>query len=487
MSRTMNRAIQNTKLSILYHTSSGVIIATGIEADESWKSDKYHNDTYVPNILTELYGSYLSKKRQDYPNTLQDEVIMQEFIRVLQNCLEQKKRYFKIPSWEFHYVFTLPTIWDVEMRDEIRSLFFKAGLVQEHDHPDRLLLITELESRVRYIQSTDLGFPGTQLDNGRQYTMYALDFDEEVLIQMEIFSAHYPPTSIDSKRIPRLLEMSQFTIPYQIEKRVYIEACLEERYNIMLSPDLLNLLTNESDVPWDAKEKQRYHDPTVTKFHVDAMHIPFQKYFAYKPFKGLRDLYKGEYNLDTSEIKVIELITIGDIYTDLSDIIKAIFLQQMDPMFQDTSKGTEKIISTETKVKVSPKVNTIMFPCTENFSQSSDRQILLKFLEKWSEEYDEQQGLSLMKKQIKSANKFRDPKVISASAEKRSFDFYYSPSYFINVDITLTTVNFLILYEEEGNFDIIETEIEQCGIRSFDNFIVHSSLHERPLIKITKR
>ncbi|KAG2211006.1 hypothetical protein INT47_000166 [Mucor saturninus] len=298
-----------------------------------------------------------SEYEQDYPNTLQNEVIMQEVIRVLQDSLEQKKRYFKIPSWEFHYVFTLPTIWDVKIRDEIRSLFFKAGLVQDHDHPDRLLLINELESRVRYIQSTDLGFPGTQLDNGRQYTMYALDFDEEVLIQMEIFSVHYPATSIDSKRIPRLLEMSQFTIPYQIEKRVYIEACLEERYNIMLSPELLNLLTNESDVPWDAKEKQRYHDPRVTKFHVDAMHIPFQRYFAYKPFRGLRDLYKGEYNLDTSEIKTSQ--------------------------------------------------------------------------------------------------------VISASAEKRSFDFYNSPSYFINVDITLTTVDFLILYEEEGNVDIIGTEIEQ--------------------------
>lgn len=216
----------------------------------------------------ELYEWYLSTKTQDYPNTLHNGVIMQEVVRVLRDNLEEKKNYFKIPDWGFHYVFTLPSIWEVEMKDVIRPIFSQAGFVQEHDHWDRLLFVTELESRVRYVQSTDLGFPGTKLDNGRQYVMYSLDFNREIAVQMDLFTAHYSPISDDGKQVPRLLKTNQFVIPYQIEKRVHIQICVEQRHNIMLSSKLLDILTHESDVTWNGKEKQRYHDPAVTKFHV---------------------------------------------------------------------------------------------------------------------------------------------------------------------------------------------------------------------------
>lgn len=191
------------------------------------------------------------------------------------------------------------------------------------------------------------------------------------------------------------------------------------------------------------------------------MHIPFQNYIAYKPFKGLHDLYKGEYTLDKSQIEVIESLTIGDIYTDLSDSIKVILIQQIDGVFRKTDKEKAKIINPEVEVKVTPKVNTIMFPCTEEFAQSCDRQLLLKFLEKWSQEYDEQQGLyklmkfqytqgespsfvidsqnisfgglSLMKLNHKKANKYGRPKIIPAHKIENRFESNCTPDFYIDI------------------------------------------------------
>lgn len=227
-------------------------MALGVEAEKRKCEDNQKNIFYTNNIFLELYNNYLKRRFKSCRPALSEannqancadnryEMLVQQGVKRslqhLQKCDPSALiRVTTDPDMQCHYAITLPTIWEIEVREElIRPLFIESGLIAKHDTPSRLLFFSQLESDFRYIQSLDqdkcLKMNST-IKNGQQYIMCELKLTQnELLVNVDLFSAHYPPitTSTDNSFKVKLLESTSFAIALDLEIKQNIEKRLKK-------------------------------------------------------------------------------------------------------------------------------------------------------------------------------------------------------------------------------------------------------------------
>lgn len=177
--------------------------------------------------------------------------------------------------------------------------------------------------------------------------------------------------------------------------------------------------------------------------------LPFQRFFAYQPFKYLEEYQFEGLHLEQSEIEAIKSITIEDIYVDHLSSIRLAFIDQMD----DLLSYTGNVGNTGT--------TTILILYEEKCIRTFDQIVLLKHFEKWSKVYEEKNSLYklithgsgpcesssfnihsydkpngtfyLVKNHIKESNKRRDPTIIPATTKELGFKNSSKPRYVINI------------------------------------------------------
>ncbi|KAG2193498.1 hypothetical protein INT47_005023 [Mucor saturninus] len=207
----------------------------------------------------------------------------------------------------------------------------------------------------------------------------------------------------------------------------------------------------------------------------------------------------NEYNLEQSNIDFIESVTIKDIYEDFPEISETTFTDQMNSMFQHSDKANITAILIHT-IDRTPMWDWIF---------------LTKHIDKWFQEYGEQQrrcelmtfikndiecvnlkldafdrmkGCSnLVINPIKESNKNRDPAITTANSKDIWSEESLGPVYFINLDILQTEVKVNFTYVGENNNTKKPAKNIQCNIKSLDSFIACSKLGQRPSLRMTNR
>lgn len=89
-----------------------------------------------------------------------------------------------------------------------------------------------------------------EIEYGKQYLLYTLDFDGEVRVNLKLISAQYPLfNAIDQSYAPQLLKAVQFTVPFKLkDRREWIKVCLEKRCTTKLTAKLIDILTYKSGI-----------------------------------------------------------------------------------------------------------------------------------------------------------------------------------------------------------------------------------------------
>lgn len=107
-------------------------------------------------ILSELTRVY-NKPKEDLDS--EDEQLLEAFRAFIKDVMDFSMDSISSGSnsggnfMNFHYVFVVPTGWDLEIRkDFLRPIFVQAGLISKSDDPNRLIFYNELEALLHHIQ-----------------------------------------------------------------------------------------------------------------------------------------------------------------------------------------------------------------------------------------------------------------------------------------------------------------------------------------------
>ncbi|KAI7889097.1 uncharacterized protein EV154DRAFT_515796 [Mucor mucedo] len=482
--------------SIIYNTNNGSVIARGLSATTASKSKRYQkNICYVPNVFTELHGVYLREQHGLYNSRRHDIIIIYAVVKCLQDEVDDWEKTLESSKQDFRYAFTLSTNWDNNIQKKLlHPILILAGFIDEKDHNDRLLVFSKLEVLYESIKwfyhcnSEDL-----KIIIGRQYAICSLDFDNGVCVDLELFSVQYPLlTAIDSNYVPQSLKSVNFRLPFKLtDSKAWMKRILETRCSTKLAPKFIKMMTLEIKNIQSFDYTQRTHPPRKLSNNsygdVAFTEMTVQEFFDYQPFNRLKYLTYEKFNLTKTEISNIKLLTMNDIYDIYEEFFhgaKTFFMDQIGALFKDVS---------------GPKVSELFIVFTDKFKQGRNTFVLLKLVEKWLKEYGDQQvshrimahnneserkitlcsGKGLL--QRGKSNKHRDPKIVSANTKVESF----KPIYFINIDFLPTTVNLLITQTEENNQAKNLAEKDQLDIQPLSKFFIRPNVYGRQVLCIS--
>ncbi|KAG2190669.1 hypothetical protein INT47_006656 [Mucor saturninus] len=154
---------------------------------------------------------------------------------------------------DYNYLFVVPTRWNDDIQEDLlRPLYIRAGLIQNQDHPDRLLFFSQLDFDFCYLQYLEDDMPtysmNTKIGNGKHYILYAFNFSDTILsVTLDLFSAHYSPVlTTKGKYVPRVLNSVYFTVPLSND--------VQEGYIDSERIDQLSNANKRSEDEWEQSE-----------------------------------------------------------------------------------------------------------------------------------------------------------------------------------------------------------------------------------------
>ncbi|KAI7881208.1 uncharacterized protein EV154DRAFT_523540 [Mucor mucedo] len=418
---------KQTKASILYNAKTEDILATGDEADYRKFSEADENTVfYINNIMIKLNDIYL-KNAQDH--NAHDRMTLAGVVLFLQNLTKdysQGKTISHKSYLDYHFAVTLPTHWDLNIREKmLRPLFIQAGLVSADDHHDRLLFFSQLDGDFRHLQSLDHNGSSrinTRLANGRQYVMYKLKLvDRKLIVTMDLFSAHYPAvTAIDDKYVSKALHSVYFTVS--------------------LDPMSANNFNSGIIVP---------------------INVFFDNTLASTKEIFIREMNKVSTGSDG------RLVTAIIITPELRMGIYASFEHQFVFILRAWLKEYDQ-----------EKFNNDFMTFGKELAISSDI-LIFDTMERTEEK---------IRQQIQVSNKRRPPSIIAKSNNAdENLSNRQRPNHLINLDITYKEVSISCVFTENKKAAENSMNYEVCDIQPLDNFFIQSSLYQRPVLQLTNR
>jgi hypothetical protein len=260
----------------VYNRENGEVLSSGYDAlktnRDSENSIHKDNEIYLDSFQSELYRIYLeSKGDRSSKNTLILQVVG-KFLKLLfdeaktdvMTAFEQPmaKTFPSALLDSFHFIIIVPDEWEYDIRDKvIRTLFIAADLIEESDHPKRLLFFTEMESFLQQFQSFDyrhfIFTDGRQFDINRDlkigfsYVRYTINYDAEErkwLIKGDALELRRNSPIVNSTDFsPRIIKSNNLKIDFDAEIRIALlnflkkKGFFEEKDFLKKEEDVLNL------------------------------------------------------------------------------------------------------------------------------------------------------------------------------------------------------------------------------------------------------
>jgi hypothetical protein len=187
----------------------------------SWEDDDYDlsdeedirpGDILINYFMAELYRIHQKAKSDRDGN---DCFILIALSKALKKVQERLSDTNPIEGKRCHFIFVVPNEWEHEIRDEtVRAIFKEAGIINDIDHPCRLLFYTKLNALIFSLQNRsynnlafDFNFQEVDnnaiLERGKHYTLYDLHPNNEkegFLITSHSFDTIQTKHRIDSTK-----------------------------------------------------------------------------------------------------------------------------------------------------------------------------------------------------------------------------------------------------------------------------------------------
>lgn len=198
----------------------------------------------------DLNSIFLKEQQQKaYRYKIHDRIIMNEVTKFLQDEVDEWEKVIGSSKSDFCFAITVPENWNYEIRERmLRPLLAQSGLINKNDHPDRIIFFTGLESVFQYLQNTNFSH---KIKNGKQYAICSLELnDDDMCVDINLALAHDPSlTTIDNDYVPHSLSSVSFRFPFKLKKKSeWIKASLRKRCTTVLPPELIDMLTTNSQL-----------------------------------------------------------------------------------------------------------------------------------------------------------------------------------------------------------------------------------------------
>ncbi|KAI7896274.1 uncharacterized protein EV154DRAFT_492895 [Mucor mucedo] len=476
------------RASLLYNAITGDILAIGVGADVRKDEEDRKEIFFVNNILVELYDIYIKTKLFDYIHDAHDTVILNAVVIFLRHT-RTNFAVNNIPNDGFHYVVSLPTFWDFEVREKIiRPLFVQAGLINESDDYSRLLFFTVLESNFRYLQNeyiVDGNRTIQQFKYGREYILCAPKFIKgKCIVTLDLISVQYPllGSGLDSNTAKSLKSIC-FSVPVEEKLKNSILLCLKDK-GIKVRSIKDGLL-----------ERLIYR------------HISCQPFF-YGNQKTMPFIDVHIHGLGEKETSSIQSLHVKEINQYLFCAVSKDFLHHIKTLSGNTNKKIDALIyirrnlnvltdefeafDDELKVFIQKSIEKHFKYRLFSFDKSRIRDNQKEF---GNSSYLKVQCGSLLNDETDRSHDQRSPatiprnlalqgqcKMVSRSLFKNS-----QPNIIINIDIFLESVKHVSAFVGDDNLVERLSEFKSLDIRPLDSYFKHLLIYQKPVLHTTKR
>ncbi|KAI7893679.1 uncharacterized protein EV154DRAFT_600729 [Mucor mucedo] len=470
----------------VYDTTSKTLIAEGNSADKlmSETEEPQENMLCIPNAFTELYYTYSKQQENHSGGNKFNDIVLQQAIKILQMQVDHWKKEIDCSEAELCYTFTIPTGWNEKTKEElIRPLFVKSGLIHEEVDVGRLIFFTELELAFRYMQSEDQYRPSVVMNQGHQYVIMSLDFQQELNVSLRLVSAQYPGLkTVDSRYIPQLLKDFHFKIPFGFHNvKSSLTTCLERLCDPLRVPEIIEKML-------------KIINEKLETINVDNSFFSL----SYQPFfdMNLENSYDSKYSKKEFDLMIdnIRQLTVENVFEDWFHSVVRYFMNGMKILFQ----GTDNI-----------KARSLVIFFTEYIAYNGSLAVVLKLVEKWvkacSEEQDSPYKLIgknqffsygffvttkiemvdvLVRKQMQDFDIRRDPFILPRNSSNEEYESCLKPDYFMNIDLLPTQNKITLTYVDE-KISAKQTQKMDCNIEPLDTFFKQSESYQRPQLHIS--
>ncbi|KAG2208759.1 hypothetical protein INT47_007858 [Mucor saturninus] len=442
--------------SFVYDTTSKTVIAEGDSADKlmSEAGEPQENLLYIPNAFTELYNTSAKQQEGHCEKNWFDDVVLQVVIKILQMQVDKWKEKKDCSEAELCYVFTIPTGWNEDIKEEfIRPLFVKSGLINEEDDLRKLSIFTHLELNFRYLQFISIEKPTvTTINQGHQYIIMSLDFHQDIHVNLNLVSAQYPGfKTVDSGYVPQLLKEFDFVIPFRSHSvksslTAYLEKQFESELVLEIIDQMLETLNRETIYYRNSKKEFDLMIDNIRLLTVGDVFEDFIPSVAKNCMNGINTLLQGTDNIKARSLAIVYTKHISD-YQNVAVVLSLV----------------EKWVKTRSEEQDSP------------YELIGDS---LNFVYKISGKDKLKMASVFVRKQMNDFNVCRDPIILPRDSSDEEYGSSLKPVYFLNIDLLPTKNKITLTYVDEKS-RIEQIESIDCNIQPLHTFFKQSEMYQR--------
>ncbi|KAI8391423.1 uncharacterized protein BYT42DRAFT_556812 [Radiomyces spectabilis] len=151
--KQIQHSYSKTPTEIMYDRNTHKVTYWGNAARTSVRktNDKHHHFRQFKLYYDEVMSEHL----KPLPEGFDHMKLSADFLRKLHDhaAYEISKAFGSFPPERYRYCLTVPAIWSDKAKSEMREVAKLAGLINEDDHPDRLMLISEPEAAALYCEN----------------------------------------------------------------------------------------------------------------------------------------------------------------------------------------------------------------------------------------------------------------------------------------------------------------------------------------------
>ncbi|KAI8056478.1 hypothetical protein BDF21DRAFT_430903 [Thamnidium elegans] len=442
---------------------------------------------HVDNFMDELYRIF--KKGKD--NRDQHDLFLlraiSDFIRLSLNDSNMGRKIPKENPSGFHYVFVIPSEWEYEMREEmIRPLFIQSKVITEEDHSDRLLFLTDLESifcllgHPKYMFRQDIK---EVLKHGEQSIMCrATTHRQDTLsIKLDLVEAQYSHLKIANPTLfPRIKSSTATTITLDsVKSSIGIFLKSEVFFN--------QVNTNQEKIIGIMVDY-------ILNYFLDNKPNSSKRGFEQKIFEPT---YVKQWELNQTQIKSIESISISDICAEISGD----FLDSIRILLQNMSGKYRKLILAHDRYSSDSNWPSPLFPWLLAILKLNGQYFSYKFISSTAKNNDiipfqisdiMSGAISKIMEVVQDSDIHVKPFVMTRSFSKirqdssSSIFLHLGPDTIINIDLSVKSVSISCSFlDNEGKAQTILDCKSVVGDTCVPPLELFFDFQDTPILKVT--
>lgn len=171
-------------------------------SDAKEKKERYSNGIYIDNLCGKVERIFnidtdTNKPLHNAKDRLIKRAIIQYFREILCDVSSEG-----VNTSKLRFAITYPSDWTPQQASYLRLLVQTAGIVDENDHPDRLLMYSENESIIRILQLPDELF-SANIKRGERYLICDMSKTE---VKVNMYEIELPVDAENDIKVGRRCE-----------------------------------------------------------------------------------------------------------------------------------------------------------------------------------------------------------------------------------------------------------------------------------------